>query len=260
MKLKSIIMLAAVAVAAVAGASTNYVGLAVKNGNLTQVVREMANDPELADPAAFKATLEAVDRAAATGRVAWACQYVSRRCPLTAAKAVAKRTRLSEKACADILACCGADAENKGLDLVPGEKGYANFALQSAASGVVNPATVRNGILNSAILPIRRQIRAEGGSFVGSKGAKAVKAKLDALAAELNAPRFGKANKILEGLGIEVEWDYIQSLVIDEKKIEATKALLLDGEISFDSTLQNRFCVAMGVEAYNAFVREYNGK
>ena len=63
MNMKKILALAAVAVATVAGASTNYVDFATKNRDLCTTVRAMGNDPELADPAAFKETLEAVDKA-----------------------------------------------------------------------------------------------------------------------------------------------------------------------------------------------------
>ena len=35
---------------------------------------------------------------------------------------------------------------------------------------------------------------------------------------------------------------------------------LMDGEIPFDWALQSKLCVVLGVEAYNGFVREYNGK
>ena len=66
MNMKSIIAFAAVAVATVASASTNYVEVATKTRNLCATVRAMGNDPELADPAAFRATLEAVDCAMAT--------------------------------------------------------------------------------------------------------------------------------------------------------------------------------------------------
>ena len=44
-----------------------------------------------------------------------------------------------------------------------------------------------------------------------------------------------------------------------DAEIAALKAKLLGGEIPFDGTLQNKLCVALGVEGYNAFVREYNG-
>ena len=58
MNMKKSLALAAVAVATVAGASTNYVEVAAKNRNLCTTVRAMGNDPELADPVAFRATLE----------------------------------------------------------------------------------------------------------------------------------------------------------------------------------------------------------
>ena len=34
----------------------------------------------------------------------------------------------------------------------------------------------------------------------------------------------------------------------------------MDGEIAFTGTLQNKLCIALGVEGYNAFVKEYNGE
>ena len=72
MKTKMIMTVAAVALATVAGASTNYVELVAKNRNPVAVVRAMAGDSELADPEVFRAVLEAVDTAAATGKVDWA--------------------------------------------------------------------------------------------------------------------------------------------------------------------------------------------
>ena len=102
---------------------------------------------------------------------------------------------------------------------MPNEAGYVNFSLQAACVGAVPTVGIRKGVLDAAIVPARRAVRAEGGSFVGAEGAKRVKAKLDGL-----------------------------------------KARLLNGEIPFTPVLQNRLCVALGVEGYNAFVREYNGK
>ena len=257
--MKKILALAAVAVATVAGASTNYVEVAAKNRNLCTTVRAMGNDPELADPAAFKATLEAVDTAMATGGVIRSYQSVSRRCPLTARAVLAGTECFSERVKGDMLAVCGYDAANVGLALTAKEAGYAEFALQAACSGSQSPANARNAVLNAAIVPVRKAIRAEGGSFVGKEGAKRVKDRLDALAAELNAPRFGKAGKLLAAIGMDVDWEFIQSRILDDAKVAALKKLLLDGEIPFDGTLQNKLCIALGVEAYNAFVKEYNG-
>ena len=259
MNMKKILALAAVAVATVAGASTNYVELATKNHNLYITVRAMEKDPALADPAAFLATLEAVDRAMSTGKVAFAYQNVSRRCPLTARAVLGRVGYVSDRVRGDLLAVCGFDAANTGLGLTAKEAGYANFVLQQACGGAIPVASARNAILNAAVIPTRRMIRAEGGSFVGKEGAKLVKAKLDALAAELNAPRFGKAGDVLAEIGMGVEWDFIQSHILDDAKIAALEKLLLDGEIPFDVALQNKLCIALGVDGYNAFVKEYNG-
>ena len=260
MKTKMIMTVAAVALATVAGASTNYVELVAKNRNPVATVRAMSGDSELAEPAAFRAVLEAVDAAAATGKVDWALQALSRRCPLTAKAVIGRCGHLTAKARADVLAKCGYDAENKSVELTPGEAGYANYALLSASAGAAAPTAVRNGILNSSVLPVRRWIRANGGSFVGANGAKQVKAKLDALAKELNAPRFGKAGEILKEIGIDVEWEAIQARILGDTEVAEIRTKLLNGETAFLQGLQYRLCVALGVDGYNAFVREYNGK
>ena len=57
MNMKSILALAAVAVATVAGASTNYVKQTVRYHNVVTAVSEMSRDSEFADPAAFRAAL-----------------------------------------------------------------------------------------------------------------------------------------------------------------------------------------------------------
>ena len=80
------------------------------------------------------------------------------------------------------------------------------------------------------------------------------------LAAELNAPRFGKADKILAEIGMDVEWEFIQSRILGDTEVAEVRTRLLDGEIPFTQDLQNKLCIALGVEAYNAFVKEYNGK
>ena len=260
MNMKNIIAMAAVAVATIASASTNYVEVATKTRNLYATVKAMGNDPELADPAAFRATLEAVDGAMATSEVAITYGNMSRRCPLTARAVLGRTECLTERVKGDILAVCGYDAENWALRLTPKEAGFANFALQAACSGMYSAATARSAVLNAAIAPARRKVRAEFGTFVGEEGAKKVKAVLDGLAAELNAPRFGKAGKIIKDLGMDLEWEFAVSRIPGDAEVAGIRKMLMDGEIPFNATLQNKLCVALGVEAYNAFVTEYNGK
>ena len=260
MKMNTILALAAVAVATVASASTNYVEVATKTRNLCATVRAMGSDPELVDPAAFRATLEAVDCAMATGDVAVSYRNVSRRCPLTARAVLGHTECLSERVKGDILAVCDYDVPNRPLALLPKETGYVGYALQAACNGTFPAASARSAILNAAIAPARRKVRAEFGTFVGEEGAKKVKEVLDGLAAELNAPRFGKAGEILAGLGMDLEWDFAVSLIPTDEEIAGIKKCLMDGEIPFNAALQNKLCVILGVEAYNAFVTEYNGK
>ena len=257
MKLKNIIAVAAVAVATVAGASTNYVEQAQKH-QLYYVVKAMERDPAFAEPSALRTAIEELDRSVAIKGCS-PCG-LSRRCPLSVRAALERRGHFSEKAVQDVLANCGYDVKNAFADPTSGEAGYANFTLQAACGGTASAIGARNGILGAAIVPVRRTIRAKGGTFVGEEGAKLVKAKLDALAAELNAPRFGKADKLLAEIGMGVEWEFIQGLILGDREVAEIRTKLLDGEIAFDRALQNKLCIALGVEAYNAFVREYNGK
>ena len=260
MKMKSILALAAVAVATVAGASTNYAERVARYHNPAYVVFEMTRDSELTDADALRAALEDLDKTVSTGKVEFAFRVLSRRLPLTARAYFAKYDHFTKKAAEDALAVCDYDAETRTIDLGTGDPGYANFALQLACIGGSPVSAIRTGILNAAIVPVRRAIRAEGGSFVGKEGAKLVKDRLDALAKELNAPRFGKAGKLLAEIGMDVEWEFIQSRILADAELDGLKTRLLGGEIPFSQELQNKLCIALGVEAYNAFVKEYNGK
>ena len=259
MNMKKILALAAVAVATVAGASTNYVERAAQCRNLIVAVREMGNDPALSEPAAFRAELEALDKAMSTNGAIRSYRGVSRRCPLTARAVLARSECFTERVKGDLLATCGYDAVNLWPGLAAKEAGYANYALQAACAGTIPVAEARSAILNAAIVPTRRAIRANGGTFVGKEGAKLVKESLDALASELNAPRFGKAGEILAKIGMDVEWEFIQSQILGDAEVAEIRTKLLDGEIPFKWDLQYKLCIALGVEAYNAFVREYNG-
>ena len=130
-EMKKIIMMAAVAAVSVAGAATNYVTIAAKNRNAIQVVSAMMRDSELSEPAAFRAALEAVDHAMATGKVKVAYWCLSRKCPLTVRSTLEDCKAFSPKLREDMLALCGYDAANCGVDLRKGEPGYVNFRLQT---------------------------------------------------------------------------------------------------------------------------------
>lgn len=117
--------------------------------------------------------------------------------------------------------------------------------------------------LSKAALPVvKRAIRASGKSFVAKEGeANPVEAPLNALTAALNAPRFA-------GL---VEWcdkwcpdasaaaaKLVASLPTEEEIAEMRDGVLY-GELDFNGERKAYLRMCLGVEAYNAFVREYNG-
>ena len=260
MNMKKIIAVAALACASVASASTNYVENADKGHSLVLAVREMAKDPALAEPDAFRAALEDLDQSAATGNVRYVCRTVSRRCPLTARAVLARYVSFSDRVRAGLLAACDYDAETRALGLEPDDAEYVNYCLQAACNGTRTAAQMRSRILDAAVAPARRLVRAECGTFVGDEAAKRVKETLDALSAELNAPRFGQAGDILARLGVDVEWGFIRSRILTDDEVADFRKRLLDGEIPFRPSLQGKLCVALGVDAYNAFVGEYNGE
>ena len=258
MKMKTVVALACVAGACVAGAA-DYVAYARNCRNPINVVNAMTRDPALKDPAALRAALEGVDRAMVTGKVAVVHWFLSRKCPLTVQATIEHLGGLTPKMRGDILAVCGYDAENLPIGLRPGETGCLNALLLKAGSGERPAAEIRGTILNAALVPARRYVRAHGETFVGKDGAKRVKAHLDALAAELNKPRLGKANEVLAALGVEVEWETVQGRLLGDREVSEVRTKLMNGDIPFSAALQSKLCVALGVEGYNAFVREYNG-
>ena len=261
MKMKNIIALAAVAVATVAGASTNYVARVKAGGNAMTVIRDMRNDGELAEPAAFREALEAVDAAAAAGKVEYLnLQAVPRCCPLLARAVVGRRTYLTESLRAELLALCGYGESMRPVEPTTDDAIYADYALQSACAGMIDPMAARTGVLKAAVAPMRRRIRSQGSSFVGADGARRVKEALDGLASELNAPRFGRTREILTHIGLDVEWEAVEAAIPSGDALEALKRGIMDGNTAFPQPLQYRLCVALGVNDYNSFVKEYNGK
>lgn len=117
--------------------------------------------------------------------------------------------------------------------------------------------------LSKKALPVvKRAIRASGKSFVAKEGEEnPVEAPLNALTSALNAPRFA-------GL---VEWcdkwcpdasaaaaKLVASLP-SEAEIVQMKDGVFVGELAFSSARRAYLRMCLGVEAFNAFVKEYNG-
>lgn len=50
----------------------------------------------------------------------------------------------------------------------------------------------------------------------------------------------------------------MQARILGDTEVAEVRTKLMDGEMQFAPILQHRLCVALGVDGYNAFVREYN--
>lgn len=116
----------------------------------------------------------------------------------------------------------------------------------------------KESILKAATKPIKRRIREMGGSFVvGPDGKNPVQDAIDELSSALNAPKMGGAKQWVakwfpDHVWVEPKW-------MSDAEVAKLKNDVLFGDVDFG---YNQVCLLeahLGTEAYNAFVKEYNG-
>lgn len=112
-------------------------------------------------------------------------------------------------------------------------------------------------IQRRAAADIKRRLREQGRSFVKKNGVDPVKDSLERLNAALNAPRFSGLNEWLADLGYTERVD-LSRLPSDAEVAELRRAVLF-GEKPLSDRAKTTLFVCLGVDAYNAFVKEYNG-
>ena len=116
----------------------------------------------------------------------------------------------------------------------------------------------KESVLAAAARPIKRRIREQGGSFVvGPDGRNPVQEAVDELSNALNAPKMRGAKewvaKWFPGhVWVEPDWK-------TDEEIRKLKEDVLFGERDFGYLQANLLESYLGTEAYNAFVKEYNG-
>lgn len=114
-------------------------------------------------------------------------------------------------------------------------------------------------ILNVAPKAIKRQIRKEGSSFVEKDGVNPVQVRIDMLSKALNAPRLNGLNAAIKTCGMDYGLDF-ESKLLPEAEIETLKTDILNGDVNFTAPTGYRLRTHMGIDAYNAFVKLYNGE
>ena len=122
--------------------------------------------------------------------------------------------------------------------------------------GVKYLENAKKAVQMAATKQVKRWLRSQGKSFVSKNGVNPCEEHLSALNAALNAPRLAGLNKWLKDFGC-AEIDL--SKLPDAAAVNALKEAVLYGDTKMNPGISATLYVCLGVDGYNAFVREYNG-
>ncbi len=118
-------------------------------------------------------------------------------------------------------------------------------------------AAAKHAVQKTAILVVKRHIRSQGKSFVTKNGVNPCEAYMTGLTKALNAPRFAGLDAWLKSIGLKgVDLSKMPS----EEEVAKLKEDILFGSKDMDTRNKAILETCLGVEGYNAFVREYNGE
>ena len=110
----------------------------------------------------------------------------------------------------------------------------------------------------AVVKAIRKYLRSQGKSFVTKDGVNPCEGLMKELNAALNAPRFKGLNEWMEKVGFTARID--ESQLPTEEFVAQLKEDVLNGERDMTENVAFVLKVNLGVEGYNAFVKEYNGE
>lgn len=110
----------------------------------------------------------------------------------------------------------------------------------------------------AVVKAIRKYLRSQGKSFVTKDGVNPCEELMKELNAALNAPRFKGLNAWMEKVGFTARID--ESQLPTEEFVAQLKEDVLNGEKDMTENVAFVLKVNLGVEGYNAFVKEYNGE
>ena len=161
--------------------------------------------------------------------------------------------------------CCltPIDVANNGIEVAAGVlsemvvKRSAYFSIYSDMTPAKGINAVKRSIQRQGEKAIRKWLRRHGKSFVTKDGVNPCAEKMDALTAALNTPRLAGLNEWFEGVELSCRVDL--TTLPTAAEIDALKTAVLDGakELTPQTTVELYLC--LGVDGYNAFVKEYNG-
>lgn len=128
---------------------------------------------------------------------------------------------------------------------------------KKCALGQGEIARIKHWLQTTAVRVIRLHIRAQGKSFVTKNGVNPCESYMTSLTAALNAPRFAGLDEWLKGVGCK---GIDLSRLPTEEYVAQLKTDILNGDKHMTDYNRGILFVCLGVDGYNAFVREYNGE
>ena len=131
------------------------------------------------------------------------------------------------------------------------------FTIHITEKAIDHIATVKRIIQRGAEKSVKRWLRKQGKSFVTKDGVNPCAEKMTVLNAALNAPRLAGLNEWFADMGLECRVDV--SGLPAAGAVEEIKEQVLDGDKNLDASTMAMLYICLGVDGYNAFVKEYNG-
>ena len=105
---------------------------------------------------------------------------------------------------------------------------------------------------------VKHHLRAQGKSFVEKDGISPMQPYFDRLTASVNAPSCAGLADVLAEVGVNAEFCDFAATSPSKAYIDEFKRKILIGDMPFTKREQGFLKFRLGVDAYNAFVREYN--
>ena len=142
-------------------------------------------------------------------------------------------------------------------------KWWSTFSAPEIANLSAEMPTARQTMVGRVLVlvqkDIKRKMREKGLSFVAKDGKNPIQDEVDALSAAFNAPRHAGVKEWFAKWYPD-DYTWIDSAQATDAEVAAYKDAVFNGETAFDKVAQSKLRFYLGVEAYNAFVKLYNGE
>jgi hypothetical protein len=114
----------------------------------------------------------------------------------------------------------------------------------------------KDAMQKAAVKAVKKYIRSQGKSFVTKDGVNPCEIYMTDLTTALDAPRLAGLDAWYKSIGLA---GIDLSALPSEAEVEHLRQDVLDGTKDLDSRTKVILHICLGVEGYNAFVKEYNG-